>query len=163
MLEKRYKKGRVKLPEKSPSVHRLQKVQCQYLLGPKTGEGRAASFPGMNHQKYILRQITSLHLSFPTTHFTCIRCRALARRCSALVTSPLPSRSAFISGGCDTVTLGRSFGDSLRTHATETAGHGSSSQHLESSMSPQKQLGSRRQRSESSYEASTTGRDFWEE
>lgn len=52
----------------------------------------------MNHQKYILRQITSLQLSFPTTHFARIRSRALARRCSALVTSPPPYRSAVISG-----------------------------------------------------------------
>lgn len=48
--KKGFKKSREKLPENSPYVPRLQKVQCQYLFGPEN-RGRAASFPGMNHQK----------------------------------------------------------------------------------------------------------------
>jgi len=157
------KKSRDKLPENSPYAHRLQKVQCRNLLGPKTGEGRAASFPGMNHQQHTLRQLSSLHLSFPTTHFTCTHTRALTRRCSVLVASPLPPSSALTSGRRGTGTFGQRPADSPRAHATGASGHAQPSQCSESSVPPQKQPGSRGPRSESSHKANKIGRDFWEE
>lgn len=83
---KRYKKSRDKVPENSP-LHSPATEQCQNLPGPKTREGRAASFPGTStkSRRYSnpfstfvlskhtlvpspeLLQVTALALSLPST------------------------------------------------------------------------------------------------